>query len=365
MTTLSSTGLTVNAAAAADDDDGDSDHGDADENDADHGNDVDYDDADAAVDDDLLSQRLTRDQMLETLHEAILSELGCDFKTEETNQDDEENQDNEENQHNEENQDNEENHYNEEKEPNDKGAFSDWAEITREKYTLTEKEMIDDSTNAPKQIEEPDANNLETEDEKQSLSHLLAQNKHEDNPKIEESEIKRKSIHACEHCEATFSNLRYFNKHMAKNHKNCATKHVCNICNHSFIWLEKHQKTIHGVPVKHKAPTIHPCEHCEATFSNMRHFNKHMARSHKNKAKKHICNICNNSVTWLDKHQKIIHGVQEQHFCDSCGKEFKYKTLLWNHVRNVHEVTNDKCDQCSKICKNKPALQKHIKYNHS
>ena len=349
MTTLSSTGLSVDAAADGDngdvDQDADDDHADDDDADADLGDYDDHGDYDANddgdVNDDLVSQRLTRDQMLETLHEAILSELGCDLKTEKTNQDNVENQ------------------------PTDKGAFSDCAEITDERDSTTEKEIIEDSTNDPKQIEEPDAKNLETEDEKQSLSQLLAQNKHEDKAKTEESEIKRKSIHACEHCEATFSNLRYFYKHMAKNHKNCATKHICNICNHSFIWLEKHQKTIHGVPVKHKPPSIHSCEHCEATFSNMRHFNKHMARSHKNKAKKHICNICNNSVIWLDKHQKIIHGVQEQHFCDSCGKEFKYKTLLWNHVRNVHEVTNDKCDQCSKICKNKPALQKHIKYNHT
>ena len=114
----------------ADDDDADADHGDDDDDDDDNADD------DGDVNDDLVSQRLTRDQMLETLHEAILSELGCDLKTEKTNQDNVENQ------------------------PTDKGAFSDCAEITDEKDSTTEKEMIDDSRNAPKQIEKTDAKNL-------------------------------------------------------------------------------------------------------------------------------------------------------------------------------------------------------------
>ena len=62
---------------------------------------------------------------------------------------------------------------------------------------------------------------------------------------------------------------------------------------------------------------------------------------------------------------QVIHEHQEKHCCDTCGKEFNYKMLLANHVRNVHEVTNDQCDKCSKICKNRPALQQHIKYTHN
>ena len=306
--------------------------------------------------DDSAIKKLTRDQMLETLHEAILSELGTNWKSEEENQDNEEN---------------------EKEELIKKDLISDWVEKTEqtgEKDKTTDNEVIDNSTNSKTQIEEPKGNSefelkmLESENEEQNQANPLVQKQPQGKVKTEDAEKKRKSIHACEHCEATFSNLKHLNKHKAKSHKNRATKHFCNICNKSFMWLEKHKKTIHGIQdanTKQRPSLIHPCEHCEASFSNIKHFNKHMARSHKNKAKKHICNICNNSFTWLEKHQKTIHGVQEKLFCDTCGKEFNYKMLLLNHVRNVHEVTNDQCDQCSKICKNKPALQKHIKYNHS
>ena len=129
--------------------------------------------------------------------------------------------------------------------------------------------------------------------------------------------------------------------------------------------LDHLQKKSDDNTTKRNKPRSHPCKHCKISFSNKKKFNKHMSKNHKNSAAKYLYNICSKSFKWLKKHMQVIHEFQENHCCDTCGKEFNYKMLLSIHVRNVHEVTNDQCDKCSKICKNKPALQKHIKHNHN
>ena len=50
-------------------------------------------------------------------------------------------------------------------------------------------------------------------------------------------------------------------------------------------------------------------------------------------------------------YMQLIRGYQENHCCDTCGKEFNYKILLSNYLRNLHEVTNE-CDKAWQVQQN-------------
>ena len=150
--------------------------------------------------------------------------------------------------------------------------------------------------------------------------------------------------YSCNHCNDTFSAKRELRRHFAKKHRNQddERKYICDICRASYKRqgnLDNHQQVYHGLE---KDISLHSkvklCSRCSKCFTGMQSLKCHIRR---------------------------IHGNQEKVICSDCGKHFKEKNCLTNHVKNVHIVTNDQCGKCSKICKNKPALEKHMKWNHS
>ena len=151
---------------------------------------------------------------------------------------------------------------------------------------------------------------------------------------------QEKRCYSCKHCKDLFSVKRELMRHMAKKHQDGERKFICDICRASYKRqgnLDNHQQVSHCLEKENN--NIKLCSICSKSYTGMQSLNCHIRRIHGNDQKSVICS--------------------------DCGKYFKYQHCLTSHVRNVHMVTHDQCGKCQKICKNKPALEKHMRYNHS
>ena len=152
---------------------------------------------------------------------------------------------------------------------------------------------------------------------------------------------KEKKRHECNHCDESFSNQKIMAKHMHKQHKN-DRKLICDFCSKIYKRQgppEHHLQSDHGVEKATPSPVeTNLCKFCSKSFATEK---------------------------ILKNHNNNIHGSKNHIVCPQCGKSFKYKELLSNHIRNVHDRTNQQCPECKKICKNKVALDRHMHHNHS
>ena len=291
----------------------------------------------------LVTSNLTRDEMLESLHEAILSEPG-NYETNNAETD-------------------LETPYNgiesevgiDQLEPTNldlvnkiKGSSNENGQMQK---IAVKAEKSD--TDIYKYVEESSATeNKENHKQKFTCNHCQVDYKKEANLK---KHIKRqhgmpnegntstnldKKYYSCNHCNEGFSAKRELMRHQAKKHKNNdgERKYICDICSKRYKrqgGLDNHLQVDHGIDKETSLQKL--CSLCSKSFRGMHSLKGHIRR---------------------------IHGNQENFICSDCGKYFKDKAYLKNHVTNVHIVTNEQCEKCSKICKNKPALEKHMKHNH-
>ena len=78
------------------------------------------------------------------------------------------------------------------------------------------------------------------------------------------------------------------------------------------------------------------CEVCEKVFASVGAKNKHY-KIHLEK--KHVCKICGkgfNDVSNRNAHEKNVHNELDFLECSECGKKFKYKRSLADHIKRIH-----------------------------
>lgn len=105
-----------------------------------------------------------------------------------------------------------------------------------------------------------------------------------------------------------------------------------------------------------------PCDQCKKILSSAAHLKKHNNTTHrlrdyvcdydgkhfntKDKLRLHIyihrkhfrvhCEVCSKEYTTNQSMRKHLRTHFEHHQCDACGKTFKHKRLLLNHVSAIH-----------------------------
>ena len=101
-------------------------------------------------------------------------------------------------------------------------------------------------------------------------------------------------------------------------------------------------------------------------FKNLQRLKDHRRYCRKSKQKEFKkCEICNktyNSLS-LKSHIKAVHKKEKENICETCGKPFFSKSGLRMHMA-VHFGNQMPCDQCGKCYRDKTRLNEHIKIAH-
>ena len=119
---------------------------------------------------------------------------------------------------------------------------------------------------------------------------------------------------------------------------------------------------------------VFKCDHCTKQFSSAsrQKFFYHLTKEHGIGKFTIKCDKCDNEIfetsAKLRNHNEVYHPTKPRHVCDKCGKDFRDKQQLKNHLKRVHEdfvITNQdkvkECDTCHKEFTSAFDLNDHLK----
>lgn len=158
------------------------------------------------------------------------------------------------------------------------------------------------------------------------------------------------SSHECSLCQSSFANAIRLNNHRRKVHELLSCH--CDVCGRVF--KNKHSIMRH-MQTHHKTPCP-ICQFVIATHRLKRHINQHSSSA------SFSCDACKkvfSSLQYLSKHKFRVHVINDV-WCDFCGRKFKNKGLLKNHVLNHVKVP---CKVCKKPV-NKILMHQHVRVYH-
>jgi len=110
------------------------------------------------------------------------------------------------------------------------------------------------------------------------------------------------------------------------------------------------------------------CDFCGKGFKIKNDLKDHIKRHTSIESRqKFPCKVCNAellSKAALKNHMILHSAIVEEHPCD-CGKSFESRIKLYQHKATVHMKGNFPCHSCDKIYTVKGVLLKHIQKHHS
>lgn len=243
--------------------------------------------------------------------------------------------------------------------------------LTQEEELNTQEEQLhiqQENLYPPEEIflTEPDTlNNIEDYHymHEENLEENILNNQEDNLPKL-------KTRFPCHLCHKSFSDKKYFRKHLLY-HEN-DQRFVCEVCLQNFTTkshLTRHikaQKCVRHVP---KEPIVHEEKKVlKKRLKKERVTGWKVEVDHKEPVRKHdnlLCTICSiefSTKYFLTKHM-LIHEKDESLICTICSEECTTKYFLKKHML-IHEKRKYSCTKCSLEFKVKYELDKHNKNNH-
>lgn len=138
---------------------------------------------------------------------------------------------------------------------------------------------------------------------------------------------------------------------------NQTPKFQCDICERKFRRYTNLRTHILDI---HLSSTIEVCKICGFSTKYRSSLDQHIRTQHHN-AKKQQCSICGKYVKQLKVHIKMHHSEDDQpSSCETCRKVFKNQSRLKMHIKGAHGGKRYRCDQCGKEFRQKNYLNEHI-----
>ncbi|XP_055594273.1 transcription factor grauzone-like [Uranotaenia lowii] len=174
-------------------------------------------------------------------------------------------------------------------------------------------------------------------------------------------EDKRKTYH-CDECGRSYHSVKKYSQHLQSAHSiSEQVVYVCDICAKQFssrgnlnYHLTTHQPKIHQVQ----------CLECGKWLKNKLCLRKHMIQ---HSEVRHKCNQCDYSalnMQCLRNHVRVQHSDVKPFECTDCGKTFKLKNTLLNHMVQHTGVKKFSCEFCNRTFASSGNYYSHRKRMH-
>ncbi|KAF7406016.1 hypothetical protein HZH68_005385 [Vespula germanica] len=186
---------------------------------------------------------------------------------------------------------------------------------------------------------------------------------------------KNVSMFSCSCCTFRCKKRSTMTSHVNKKHSNKATlEERCDLCD--FKCAKK--STLYSHKRQHKIEAlnqVYACNECDFKTIKRTSLYSHIKRKHKtmrsctgnDQPELFYCNQCdykNKNKYELKVHVARKHTDDFKFSCETCGKKFKVKGDLTNHIRFSHREQPVICDVCGKTCLNSNSLYVHQKFAH-
>ncbi|XP_046141149.1 zinc finger protein 675-like isoform X1 [Osmia bicornis bicornis] len=214
---------------------------------------------------------------------------------------------------------------------------------TDTKITLQKKNKKNDNKSKEKKESEKVYLKEEIKDAPSVSSSSDSDSKDESSSEVNKSPEKDSGRQQCDLCDFACSKKSTLYSHKRRHKVDIAEVYLCNEC--SFKTNKKSSLYSH-IKRKHRPaksltadgqPQLFYCTQCEYKNKNKYELKVHFAR----------------------KHTKDF-----KFSCEICGKKFKVKGDLTNHIRFSHKEQPVMCDVCGKTCPNSNSLYVHQKFAH-
>ncbi|XP_053674580.1 transcription factor grauzone-like [Anopheles nili] len=150
----------------------------------------------------------------------------------------------------------------------------------------------------------------------------------------------------CDICKKILSSQHALKVHVSQMHSD-NSNHICATCGKMFrtkIAMDRHIKEHLGVELVERMQ----CTYCQKWFNGKYNLQKHVRFLHKEKGQVFRCDLCSHespNSRALTYHKQRVH-VQEKHECEHCGKRFKRKLYLREHVASHTNNPLYTCEFC-------------------
>ncbi|KPJ17511.1 Zinc finger protein 160 [Papilio machaon] len=167
--------------------------------------------------------------------------------------------------------------------------------------------------------------------------------------------------HRCVQCPAALATRNSLNKHVRAVHAGARppARHVCDTCGRAFRLVYKCDVTLYR----------YSCMCCDKRFPTERALRHHIGVQHEG-VRAHRCVQCPAALATrnsLNKHVRAVHAGARppaRHVCDTCGRAFRGKSVLMNHVRTHTGEKPFSCAECGRRFTQRTAMRTHTRLVH-